>query len=111
MALYGSIDDAVAILSRVQAVLPTVKKIVMDPYFFEVAKRVKVLYDIEAAKSGAAPSAGVIPGSGLQKLIGPLDALIYLRQNPWAFWLGVGGIIALIGGIGYRIGQRKGSAR
>ncbi len=103
--LRGSIDDAVAILNRVQSALPTVKAIVLDPAFPQVVQRIQTLYDM-APSTGMATSSGVYQ-SKLANLIKPLDAVIYLRQNPWAFWLGVGGVIAVIGGIGYRIGQRR----
>lgn len=106
MQLYGTVDDALAVIERIRSVLPTVQRIVMDPYFFDVAKRVDVLYSMQVASAARTTSAGATP-SGLKSLIQPLDALIYLRKNPWAFWAGVAGIVAVIGGIGYRMGQRR----
>ncbi len=105
MQLQGTMDDIVAILSRVQAVLPTVRTIVMDPAFFDVAKRFQTLHEIEAAKPGASQSDSV--GVGLKQFLMPLDALIYVRRNPWALWAGLAGAVVIIGGIGYRLGQRK----
>lgn len=108
--LHGTIDDVVAIFNRAQSALPTIKAIVLDPAFPQVVTRIQTLYDM--APTTVVPSS---PGSStgyqskLAVLIKPLDTLIYLRKNPWAFWLGAAGIVAVIGGIGYRMGQKKGA--
>lgn len=105
MQLRGTIDDIIAIFNRVQNALPTIKAIALDPAFPQVVTRVQTLYDL-APTSTTTTSSGTYT-SKLAVLIKPLDALIYLRRNPWAFWLGAAGIVAVIGGIGYRMGQRS----
>ena len=104
MALRGGYDDAIAVYNRASSAWPTVRSIVLDPAFPAVITRVRTLYDAMPSSSG--PSTGGA-ASKLQSLIKPLDAMIYLQRNPWALFAGIAAGIAIIGGIGYRMGQRR----
>lgn len=110
MQLRGTIDDIIAIFNRVQGALPTIKAIALDPAFPQVVTRVQTLYDLAPTTTmPSSPGSATGYQSKLAVLIKPLDALIYLRKNPWAFWAGLAGIVVAIGGIGYRMGQQKGA--
>lgn len=104
MALRGTVEDALAVYNRAASAWPTVRAIVLDPAFPSVITRVRTLYDGLPTSSG--PSSGGA-ASKLEKLIKPLDAMIYLQRNPWMIWAGLAGAIAIVGGIGYRMGQRR----
>lgn len=117
--LAGTADDLITIVQQGPAVaaqlasiirtlnpyVRTVKSIVADPALPAVVQRIDVIASMESASTGSSTA-----GVGLSKAVPVLDAYIYVKRNPWVPWaLGIG-IVALIGGIGYRMGQRKVSA-
>lgn len=116
--LAGTADDLATIVKQGPAVaaqlasiirtlnpyVNTVKSIVADPALPSVVQRIDVIASMESG--GASTSTGV----GLSKAVPVLDAYIYVKRNPWVPWAVGLGIVALIGGIGYRMGQRKVSA-
>lgn len=110
MQLRGTVDDIVAILNRAQAILPQVKVIALDPAFPDVVTRVRTLYDGLPTTTSASSSGGSVR-SKLATLIKPLDYAIYAQRNPWTVYAVLGGAVALIGLIGYRMGQRSAAAR
>lgn len=111
----GATTQIVAIVKAIKPVLPTVKLVVDDPAFGRVIQQIQELHAIEASKGPAAPTPGfpspapspATAGVGLSKAVPILDAVIYARRNPWAPWVFGGGLIALIAGVGYKLGQRK----
>lgn len=117
--LAGTADDLITIVQQGPAVaaqlasiirtlnpyVNTVKSIVADPALPSVVQRIDVIASMESGSTGVSTS-----GVGLSKAVPVLDAYIYVKRNPWVPWAVGLGIVALIGGIGYRMGQRKVSA-
>jgi len=104
-------SDVLAVINRVSPYLGTVRAVVDDPAFPTVMQRIQTIADLEATSSSggssSVPSTPSKTGVGLTRAVPLLDAYIYVRRNPWAGWLAIGGAIAVIGGIGYRMGTRK----
>jgi hypothetical protein len=97
-----------AIITKIYPFLGTVRKIVDDPALPQVVQRIEVINAMPSTATGLPGSIVVsAPGVGLKHLLAPLDAYIYARRNPWAPWAIGAGIVLVIGGIGYRLGQRK----
>jgi hypothetical protein len=104
-------QNAAAIISRIGPYVGTVRRVVDDPAFPTVIQRIQTIADIEAssaASSGGGPTTTTHAGVGLSRAVPVLDAYIFARRNPWTAGLVVGGIIAIIAGLGYRYGKRKG---
>lgn len=124
MALFGIAEDvqtilsqgpavaqnAAAIISRINPYIGTVRRVVDDPAFPTVIQRIQTIADIEAsaaAASGVPQSTQARAGVGLSRAVPVLDAYIFARRNPWTAGLVLGGIVAVIAGIGYKYGRRK----
>lgn len=115
LAQYGPtvVSQVVGILGKIQPLLPTVKLVLDDPAMPQVVERIKILAAIEAARpkppgtvvTASMPGAGA--GVGLHQAILPLDALIYVRRNPWALPVGVAAFLGIFVGLGYMLGKRK----
>lgn len=108
----------VKVVKQVGPALGTVQIIVDDPAFPTVVARIRTLHELEAAQAAkpAAPRPGVpapptappVPvGIGLHRAVPILDAVIFARRHPWAPWAIGAGLLLLIGGVGYRLGQRS----
>ncbi len=91
-----------SIIRTLNPYVGTVKSIVADPALPAVVQRISVIASMESASAGSSTA-----GVGLDKAVPVLDAYIYVKRNPWVPWAVGLGIVALIGGIGYRMGQRK----
>ena len=101
------VSGLVHVVRKVGPVLPAVKLVIDDPAFPQVIARIKTLHEIEASKPKAPGAPAPPAGVGLDKAVPILDAVIYVRRNPWAPWL-VGGLLLLATiGVGYRLGQRS----
>ena len=94
--------NAVAIIRRVDPYIGTVRRVVDDPAFDAVAGRVQTIINLPGA-----PSSSTSKDVGLSKIVPILDTYIYVRRNPWVPWVAIGAAVALIGGIGYRMGRRR----
>jgi hypothetical protein len=120
--LDGLTEDLVDIISKGPAVagqiagivrkiwpyLGTVRQIVDDPALPQIIGRIQTINALPSTKTGL-PGSPLQPaaGVGLKHLVKPLDMYIYARRNPWAPWAVGAGIVLVIGGLGYRLGQRK----
>lgn len=116
MALRGTTEDILtlinqgpavtqnlaAIIRRVNPYIGTVRRVVDDPAFPTLMQRVQTITDMPS--SGGGSGGGSV---GLAKAVPILDGYIFALRNPWAPWLVGLGILAVIGGVGYRMGQRK----
>lgn len=120
--LYGVADDVAAIVAKGPAFasaiativnragpyVGTVQKVVSDPAFPTVMQRIETIAALEDASStGGGPSTPGGVGVGLSKAVPILDGYIFYKKNPWLGIAAIGLVVAVIGGIGYRIGQRK----
>lgn len=122
MALFGIAEDvqtilsqgpavaqnAAAIIARIGPYVGTVRRVVDDPSFPTVIQRIQTIADIEASSAAAsgAPTPSSKAGVGLARAVPVLDAYIFARRNPWVAGAVVGGIVAIIAGIGYRYGKK-----
>jgi len=97
-------QNLAAIIRRVNPYIGTVRRVVDDPAFPTLMQRVQTITNMTPSSGGGGGGGGSI---GLAKAVPLLDGYIYALRNPWAPWLAGLGILALIGGVGYRMGQRK----
>lgn len=105
-------SQVAAITRKIWPYLGTIRTVVDDPALPAVIQRVQVIQTLPPLNlpSFTAPSptpAIPEPGIGLKNVVPALDAYIYARRNPWVPFAVLGGIIFVIGGLGYRLGQRK----
>lgn len=102
--------NAVEVIDKIGPHLGTVRRVVDDPAFATVMARIKTLADMEAGGSSSTPTTPTPPsktGIGLKRAVPILDVVIYARRNPWIALVIGGGVVAMIAGVGYRLGQRK----
>ena len=95
-------DDAAGALSVIESglstlgpYLPTIQNVLDDPALPAVLYRVKVLRSLEIGGNGTSGGDPSIRGIGLSRALGPLDAYIWYRKNPWVVYAG-GALIALL---------------
>lgn len=102
-------QNAAAIISRIGPYVGTVRRVVDDPSFPIVIQRIQTIADIEAssASSGGGGGSTAHAGVGLSRAVPILDAYIFARRNPWTAGIAIGGIFAIIIGIGYRLGKNR----
>jgi hypothetical protein len=74
--------------------------VVSDPCLFDAAKIVNQLHNIDSGTSGG-PTVGI----GLCSAMPTLNAVLWVKQNPWIVPVGIAGAIGLIGLVAYRMGQ------
>jgi len=105
---------AVTIIKKVAPYIDTAVLVVNDPALPKIMQRINTLHDIEAKKVQAFAVIAHKPpptkdkiGISLKSFILPLDAFIYIKKNPIVPWLVGLGVLLLIGGTGYRLGQRR----
>lgn len=94
-------------INKISPYAGTVKRIVQDPALPTVLNRVQTIIAAQPSSGGGSGGGG---GINLAKIVPVLDGVIYVQRNPWVPWAVGLGIVAIIGGIGYRMGQRKVSA-
>ncbi len=103
-------SNAAAIIRRIAPHINTVRRVVDDPAFPTVIQRIQQIADIEATSStGTTTPTPTVPSSmgiGLSRAVPVLDAYIFARLNPWIALAGVGGVVAILVGIGYRYGKK-----
>lgn len=103
-------SNVAAIIRSINPYIGTVKTVIGDPAFPTVMTRVQTIVanqrgTIATAAGTTAPPADI----GLSRAVPVLDAFIFAQMNPWAPWAAGLAIVAVIGGIGYRMGQKKAS--
>lgn len=81
--------------------------VVADPCLPTVGQLLKRLHD--AGVDPNAPSTPTVAslGIGLCKVVTPLKAVVYIRENPLIGVLGIAGFLGIFVGIGYRMGERR----
>jgi hypothetical protein len=65
-------------------------RILLDPYLPQAITLVTQIADEATGPSGSDPGS---PGVGIQDLIFPMKAVLFVQRNPWAPW--VGGLVVL----------------
>ncbi len=82
--------------------------VVTDPCLPTVGQLLLRLHELEA-KSAEANNTPVQPsiGIGLCKVVTPLKAVVFIRENPIVGAIGIAGFLGVFVGIGYRLGSRK----
>lgn len=98
------------LLSRVPQYIGTAAQVMEDPALPALAERIRLLRQIEEArKLEEGRNEGVPPkpvvGVGLEKVIKPLDALIYVRRKPWVPYVLAGAIVAVPLAVGFGVGR------
>ena len=85
--------------------------VVNDPYLPQVACEVMRLQAIQAKRPPGPPCPSPKnPGNkgvGLQYVVKPLKAFVYLRQHPWILPAGAAAAVGLIFAVGYAAGRRR----
>lgn len=107
------IEDVAQILDKAGKYLPTLVHIAEDPALPQVIDRIEALYAIEKKRKEAEAAATKTPrpvavkrvGIGLDRVVKPLGAFVYLREHPWLPWVLGTGVIALVLGGGILIGR------
>ena len=78
------------------AVTDALKYIAEDPALVPFAQRIVVLHKLEESEAtSSGKPASSAKGIGLSKLLGPIDAYIWVRKNPW--------VIPAIGIVGFLV--------
>lgn len=106
------ISQVAKIITKAGEQLPMVLDIVEDPALPQIAQRIKILKSLAATGStrGATTSTSTyVPGTGigLKRALPVLDALIFYLKNPWVAYAAGAGIVLVLGGIGFKLGQRS----
>lgn len=103
------LSKAAAVVRAVGPYVDTIVRVVNDPALPQFIQRIEIIDSLEPSSPGSTTTAAVNDksGVGLKHFIKPLDAYIYARKNPWAPWVVGGGIVAVLLGVGYRLGQRR----
>ncbi len=87
----GMIGDLRVIVDKIGPHMGTVRHVMEDPALGAVIARVETIRSMEPPSSSAG---GAPVGIGLHRLLGPLDAYIWVRRNPWVPWaVGLGAVI------------------
>lgn len=83
--------------------------VVTDPCLGDVARLLHRLHELEQ-KPGEIPTpVEATPGIGLCKAVGPIKAVIFLREKPLVGAALIAGFLGIFVGIGYKYGRRKAS--
>jgi hypothetical protein len=101
------ISQAITVINEARDYLPTIQHILEDPDLPGLIQRVEILRSMEPPADPYAPGSGPGPGIGLHQFLGPFDAYLYVKRYPIIPWLIGGGIVLLIGSIGYALGKRR----
>ena len=115
--MAGSAADLLAplgqigpVLQRVAGYMPTVVAIVEDPALPKIVGHVQTLRALEARDRAREQAAGkpVPPGPlgiGMHRFLGPIGALVWVRQHPWqAKGIAALSVLAVLG-VGFGFGR------
>lgn len=81
-------------------------QVVTDPCLRTVAQQLSMLHETE--QTGPTTATGPVTlGIGLCKAVPIINAVIFVKQNPWIAFLTGGTIVGLIFGAGYKLGKRR----
>lgn len=81
-------------------VLTAAKDVALDPCLPSFSKQA---LELSSLTSGGGGGGGGGAGVGLCSLTGPMNALIWVRRNPWAASAIGFGVIGLLVGVGYSL--------
>jgi hypothetical protein len=104
--LLAPLGQLVPILQRVRSFLPTVITIIEDPALPKIVGHVQTLRATEVSdrKAGRPGPPGPV-GIGLHRFLGPIAALVWIRQHPWQTkGIAALGLFAVVG-LGFGLGR------
>ena len=98
-----------AILNTLTNALSATSLVLEDPALPEVVSILRKFHALEQAKPATpgAPKPATVPGIGLKRAVGPLRALLWIRQNPWSLPAGAFALLAIPALLGYAAGRRS----
>lgn len=98
------------VIETAEPYYPLILRILQDPQFPDVVKRVQKVIALHAKmgkKSGFAEALGAAPpaSAGLGPVIKGLDAYIWVKEHPAVVWGGVAATVLVLFGTGFAVGR------